>query len=222
MSMKTKVFPELLGFLQKDNPPDTMGTKTKPLKKWLKRTALTAGSVVALYSSTIPLTYLINRNTLLKSNTAVFSYGAIGGGIPRLADTLSAMLTDYFMYPPITLRQNLAGNRVDWYNSPTGDTFLEKVVDEQYSNVILIGHGTHECFNGTDKEIVAWEIDQRMSELGIPKKDGMLIQLTCGGGKGLSVREALLKDPSKGYSLEGTVNALDIYFRAWRDLFSSH
>ena len=184
-----------------------MGKKLKRLAKIAKW----AVSPLVLYASTIPIAWTTNKFTRPQSNTAVFSCSSPNSKV--------ATLTDFFMYPVVTLRQNLDGNRVDWHRSPTGNEFLEKIVNEKYSNIILIGYGSSQCYQAPNEFIGYWEIDRKMSEQNIPKKDGFLIQLTCGGSEGITMRQVLLKDPNKGYSFEGKIGSLDIYFTAVRDLF---
>ena len=187
-----------------------MGKKLKRLAKIAKW----AVSPIILYAATLPITYISNKYAKTQPNTAVFSTSASNSGI--------ATLTDFFMYPVVTFGQNRKGNRVDWYTCPTEKEFLENIVKEKYSNIILIGHGTYQCYSAKDCEVVSWQIERKMQEKGAPKKDGFLVQYTCSYERGPvpTIREVMMKDPNKGYSLEGKIGPLDIYFTAIKELFS--
>lgn len=152
-------------------------------------------------------------NSLVKSETktAVFASGwHRDNGWPT---QLNALAIVFGAYVPITLRQNLRGFHTDWYLDPSAWEVIEKMADPAYENIVLIGHGTRESFATKDGGINSlW-----VSMMGIHKKKGELIQHTCGSSFWpiISLRNALLEDPDKGYYFNHNVDIFENGLRAY-------
>ena len=154
---------------------------------------------------------LINGFTT-KYDTIAFTSGFDRSGFPKW---LIAGLCDHFLYTPITAKQNAKGHNVKWLSNVKRDTLLDMLSDEQYQNIILIGHGNNNSYYASDGKVTAEDILDK----GIKKKKGALYQHTCGGGEGLKLRDALLEDPSKGYTFDRSIYITENYIAAWKSLF---
>lgn len=176
---------------------------------------------LALTALSIPVTQIINYKITPKQKTVVFTSGAFTGGKifhPTLTYGFSKII-DFFFYSPITLRQNLEGNQVYWCSNATKEEVLENLSDEEYQNVVFIGHGDRRGYVATDKSVTVSDLQRKH----IPKKEGMLIQHTCGGGDfPISLREILLKDPKKGYSFDKPITPFKNYGTALVKLFTGN
>ncbi len=146
--------------------------------------------------------YISNKITSRQANTIVISN-------VKEDELFGSYRASFWMYSPVTLRQNVEGNRVGWYTSPTKDETLDLLTKREYENVVLIGHGTRSSYALRDGNIYAQEFLQRP----IQKKKGKLIQHTCGvANLELSLSDVLLQNPSKVEYLGEKVTALDNYF----------
>ncbi|MBS1232359.1 MAG: hypothetical protein H6R42_13 [Nitrospirae bacterium] len=146
------------------------------------------------------------------NDTIAFTSGFDYSGAPKW---LIAKLCDLFLYTPITVKHNIKGHHVKWVSNVKRDTVLNMLSDEQYQNVILIGHGNNNSYYASDGKVTAEDILDK----GIKKKEGALYQHTCGGGDGLKLRDVLLKDPSKGYTFDRSIYITENYLAAWKLLF---
>ena len=176
---------------------------------------------LSINAVSIPITYNINKNlTAPKSKTVVFTsgYQYVGDYILSPESFLTSIVAryiDFFMYTPTTLRQNLKNNQVDWYSNSTKVTVLEKLLDDQYKNIVFIGHGTNSSYVATDGMVKVSDI----RGLDLKKRDGEFIQHTCGHGKGESLRDVLFNQPSQGYSFNRKISGLENYITALIKLF---
>jgi len=145
-------------------------------------------------------------------DTVAFTSGFDYSGAPKW---LISILGEFFLYTPITAKHNAEGRRVKWVSNVKRDILLNMLSDEQYQNVILIGHGNSNSYHASDGNITAEDILDK----GIKKKKGSLYQHTCGGGGGLKLRDVLLEDASKGYTFDRSIYITENYFAAWKSLF---
>jgi hypothetical protein len=145
-------------------------------------------------------------------DTIAFTSGFDHSGVPKW---LIAGLCDYFLYTPITAKHNAEGHHVTWVSNVDKNTVLDMLSDEQYQNIILIGHGNAHSYEASDGNVTAEDILDK----GIKKKKGALYQHTCGGGEGLQLRDVLLEDPSKGYTFDRSIYITENYLAAWKSLF---
>ena len=125
-----------------------------------------------------------------------------------------SVVLDFFMYAPVTLRQNLRGNKVVWHSNSTREDVLDVLEDPQYQNLVFIGHGdnsTYETTNGT------LNVDY-LAGLHLPERRGEFIQHTCGSGEGRSLRDVLYPGGSTGYKFNRDVTAAENYGRALVEL----
>jgi hypothetical protein len=182
-------------------------------KRLAKYTLIPAFSAGLLYGLADGAVWLINKRMNKESNTVVFSNSQIQKA-PEWTFPITNGISNFVMYLPLTLRQNLNSNKVDWYNLPTKEDIYTLLKKERYSNVVFIGHGSKNHFYAKNGYVYAEVVRKK----GIKKKDGFLIQHTCGGGIGLDLREALLKNPRKGYSVPGKNGPLENYLVALENL----
>jgi hypothetical protein len=145
-------------------------------------------------------------------DTIAFTSGFDQRGAPKW---LIAALCDLFLYTPVTAKYHAEGHSVKWVSNVKRETFLDMLSDEQYQNIILIGHGSNNSYYASDGRVTAEDI----LEKGIKKKKGALCQHTCGGGDGLKLRDVLLEDPSKGYTFDRSIYLTENYLAAWKSLF---
>jgi hypothetical protein len=170
------------------------------------------GLVIALVSLlSNGIIKLINACTT-EHDTIAFTSGFDNSGAPKW---LIAGLCYHFLYTPITAKHNAEGHNVKWLSNVKRDTVLDMLSDEQYQNIILIGHGNNNSYHASDGNVTAEDILDK----GIKKKKGALYQHTCGGGDGLKLREVLLEDPSKGYTFDRSIYITENYLAAWKSLF---
>ncbi|MFH1637043.1 MAG: hypothetical protein ABIB71_01305 [Candidatus Woesearchaeota archaeon] len=176
--------------------------------------SLTVAVPLAANSVALGATYATNRSIDSEKKTAVFTSGH--DEISNKSSPAIAKLIDFFMYPPVTLRQNLRGYHVDWYSDAPCDTIMEKLSNPEYDNVVFIGHGNSSQYAASDGSISSWDIVIS----NIPKKEGEFLQHTCGGGGNeISLRDALLEDTEKGYSYDQPISAFENYSKAVIELF---
>ncbi|OGW43102.1 MAG: hypothetical protein A2Y66_08765 [Nitrospirae bacterium RBG_13_41_22] len=154
---------------------------------------------------------LINDCTA-EYDTIAFTSGFDNSGAPKW---LIAGLCDHFLFTPITAKHNAQGHKVKWLSNVKRDTVLNTLSDEQYQNIVMIGHGNSNSYYASDGKVTAEDILDK----GIKKKKGALYQHTCGGGNGLKLREVLLEDPSKGYTFDRCIYITENYLAAWKSLF---
>jgi len=154
---------------------------------------------------------LINGSTS-ECDTIAFTSGFDNSSAPKW---LIAKLCDLFLYTPITAKRNAEGHKVRWVSNVTRDIFLDMLSDEQYQNIILIGHGNWNSYYASDGKVTAEDILDK----GFKKKKGALYQHTCGGGDGLRLGEVLLEDPSKGYTFDRSIYLTENYLAAWKSFF---
>ena len=108
----------------------------KKFKKWGKRGLLGVGVSLGLYTSTIPIACTIIGCVSPKQKTVVFS--AAGRDHYGIPENLVTKFIDFWMYSPVTLRQNLDGNKTDWYSNPTKEIVLENLSNPDYQNVVFM------------------------------------------------------------------------------------
>ncbi len=169
---------------------------------------------VLLYMLMNGLVWVVNLCVDSPVKTAVFTSGG---------SWWRSKACDLGVYTPITLKQNLLGYHVDWYSHADMHTVFVVMDDEKYQNVVFIGHGTHSSFQATDGGISSRIFVIAQERFGSVKKTGMLIQHTCchvEDPKQPSLREAMLEDPSKGYSYAGWTYIRQQYLTAWKMLFA--
>ena len=179
--------------------------------KWEKRTLMALAFALSINALSIPVTQYINSRELDGGKTAVFTSGYDDSFLPS---GIVSGLADFFMYSPITLRQNLEGNQVDWYSNSTKKQVLNVLQNPNYQNIVFIGHGGKSYYEATDGMVT---VDDLFS-IDLPERQGEFIQHTCGSGNGISLREALYPTGSKGYGFNKDVSILENYGRSLVEL----
>lgn len=214
-------------------------------RKGLKVTLIGMVIGLALHTVTVPIAYFTNRSIESFPRTVVFT-SDYEESLSKFAEYIEEKfnvskkinkcalvieknvpsgfvsgLEDFFMYPSVTLRQNFNGNKVKWVSNANKRKILEEIAKPEINNVVFIGHGGKTYYCASDKIIYDFHIEEYVREEGIKKKPGELVQYTCGNGEGKSLRDILLKDPTKGYSSKGITNPFTSYVRGWYEYFRS-
>lgn len=198
-------------------------TKPRLWNKILANVGIGLAVILTGFVSTNALmnTYIQKLNQDIKDSatTVVFSSGYDPTHLPK---PIIAGAIDFFMYAPITLRQNLMGNKVDWYSNATKNEMLEILVNPQYDNVVFIGHGASDNYATPDGDLTSSDIMVRrflLKEENLTKK-GEIIQYTCGGGGGISLRRVLSANlkGDKGYGFEKNISIFENWGKAWKEL----
>jgi len=172
-----------------------------------------AYAVILAFQATADMASLsINELMPKDGQTIVFTSG--NDEVIPLPYAVTARIIDFFMYAPITLRQNLHGNKVKWVSNATKREVLDGLSDPKYQNVAFIGHGTSFSFWAADGPVYPEDV------LDLPKKSGELIQHTCGSGSP-ELRDALLIDPQKGYWFDEPISVGKNYATAWKQAIIS-
>lgn len=186
--------------------------------KWGKRAGKLAVLALALNAFTIPFTYLINRNVSYEKKTIVFTSGKNDFQdykIPEIPSPVTASLIDFFMYTPITLRQNLKGNSVYWCSNPSLDEFVEKLQNPEFENVILIGHGRKNSYALKDNSADA----SYLKSISLPDRTGEFHQYTCGIGEedGETLKDVIFSECTKSKRFDGILDPFTSYASAWEE-----
>ena len=117
------------------------------------------------------------------------------------------------MYAPITLRQQIEGNHVDWHTNKTERETIDILKSPKYQGVVFIGHGSDRGYSTIDSVLTSNDIIKAQ----VPPKD-LLIQHTCYYKTGdTTLREAL--GAEKGYHLEENTYSDTNYLTAIKRLF---
>jgi len=231
--------------------PLTTITKTlyQKIKKGAKIASLVLGIAMGINMLGILGTYTTNNIIKSKEKTAVFTSGNDDQLFNFIPPEVKAKFIDFLMYTPVTLRQNLNGNHVDWYSHANKNLILSQLENPQNNNVVFIGHGSYGSYKAADGRLWFYDIDEKIKKGNIKAKNGELIQHTCGVNlkelldltnqyypyklelikeinKGVEVgeksfREVLFPNSNKGYINDGFISPQDNYFRAWKELYKT-
>lgn len=179
--------------------------------------SLPFGIMLWINGVSIAITSTINQHIISDEKTVVFTGGYDPAPIPP---EIISITIDYFMYTPITLRQNMDGSHVDWYSNATQEEVLKNLLKPEYQNIVFIGHGDSSTFAVSDGAVTSYDI----MDWHIPTKKGKLIQHTCGKETyDPSLREVLLQSPrEQWYGFEDTVSGGINYFTAWKRVFMGY
>jgi len=216
-----------------DDKVSRMSKLRKIAKKALAGALITVTAPLSFYLSSIPMAALSNEHTGCDSKAAVFvtsasftAYEVLDSivktpkWVEKYAPTISKDATllafNSSLYPPLTYRQNLNGNHVEWYNNLKKEEMLEVLKDPRINTVIFIGHGGRSFFCTSNALLTSEDMTDEM------RKDAV-IQHTCGytSVKQLpSLKEAF--KAQRGYSFEGTLDPITSYSSAWIRLFKNY
>ncbi len=183
-------------------------------------TSLEIAAILAgAYGTTIPPAYLINKCITPERKTIVFTSGENdfkNYHLPKIPTPVIAGVIDFGMYTPITLRHALInGNQVEWCSNPDLETFVEKLENPEFENIVLIGHGRKDCYALKDFDVEPWFL----RSLRLPKRNGEFYQYTCGieGKKGESLKDALFDKCTRSKTFEDILDPFTSYVYAWTD-----
>lgn len=192
----------------------------KRVKKLCKRLLLGTSLILCLNTASIPISYLINRNIRSEKNTIVFTSGKSNlkdYGISEIPSSLMSGITNFFMYTPIILGQNLKGNKVYWCSNPSLEKFAEEICNPYYDNIIIIGHGSKDSFALFDGDIHACDL----RSMPLPYRNGEFYQYTCGqGDNSETLRDVLFSNCKRSKTFEGILDPFTSYVSAWKDVSS--
>jgi len=80
-------------------------------------------------------------------------------------------------YPSWTLYFNSLGLKTDFIFSATKKDFYDVLLDDKYQSIVLVGHGSFNCWKATDALICTYDVE-KLSEK-FKKKYGEWFQLSC-------------------------------------------
>ena len=103
--------------------------------------------------------------------------------------------------------------RVDYkHNARSGD-LREVLANEDYQNVVVMGHGGRSQWCVRDGTVYAEDLDKWMG--GLPKKKGYFIQFTCGDEEGKPLGYSVVEDRSKILGYAKPVHLGDRFDSLW-------
>jgi hypothetical protein len=186
----------------------------------VRRVGLGLGVLVAVHGATLGTAKVLNLVRPPSEETTVYvaagDFPILEGRVKiGLHEPLTGALTALATYPPVALEQALRGKRTALVVSPTRSEVLASIGDPSVENVVFVGHGSQQQFGTADGSVSARDIAQLP---GFQRKSGELRQYTCGSDfGGLKLSEALLLDPSRGFSFDDTVFLGENWARTWTD-----
>ena len=187
----------------------------KKLRKSARYCLLGLFGFTAINAVSIPAIYYFNKNKCQNKKTAVFTSGYDNTGILKNRKVVSKTI-DFFMYTPITLKQTIEGNGVDWYSDASKEEFIEVILDEEHENIVVIGHGSKQHYSLTDDQID----NDLIRSLGIKKRYGEFLQYTCGRGEDSdTLEDVLYEDTKRSIKFSRVVYPNELYAVAWKDVF---
>lgn len=80
-------------------------------------------------------------------------------------------------YPSWTLYFNSQGYKTDYIFSATYQDFIEVLKDEKYQSIVLVGHGSFNCWKATDGLVTTLDVEHLAGQF--KKKEGEWFQLSC-------------------------------------------
>lgn len=105
------------------------------------------------------------------------------------------------------------GIRVDYkHNARSGD-LREVLADENYQNIVVMGHGGRNQWCARDGTVYTEDLDEWMN--GLPKKKGYFIQFTCGDEEGKPLGYSVVEDRSKILGYTKPVHLGDRFDSLW-------
>ncbi|MBI4016706.1 MAG: hypothetical protein HY363_03360 [Candidatus Aenigmarchaeota archaeon] len=140
-------------------------------KKRLKKLAL-AGALCfsSLAGGAYGATTAINSIQPKENRTAVLISDS---HYEETRPTLSPILKT-LMYVPLTIYYNVDNSGVDWILHAQSSDLEQILQDENYKNIVLVGHGSYNSWSATDRTVTEEDIIQWQTT-----KKEELLQLTC-------------------------------------------
>jgi len=80
-------------------------------------------------------------------------------------------------YPAWTLYFNSLGLKTNFIFSATKKDFYDVLMDDKYQSIVLVGHGSFNCWKATDKMICTYDIERLAGKF--KRKQGEWFQLSC-------------------------------------------
>jgi hypothetical protein len=80
-------------------------------------------------------------------------------------------------YPSWTLYFNSLGYKTEYIFSATYQDFIEVLKDEKYQSIVLVGHGSFNCWKATDDMVCTVDVARLAGQF--KKKEGEWFQLSC-------------------------------------------
>lgn len=118
----------------------------------------------------------------------------------------------FFMYAPVTFKENLMGNKVDWHVNTSRKETLDTLLKKDYENLVLIGHGTKGAYMVKNGKVNSFDLFNLRIK-------GKLFKYTCGSEDGISFADVILEDSENNFSYNERISVLTIYSDAWKKLF---
>ena len=155
--------------------------------------------------------YVSNRLTDTDKKTVVITNGH-SENIPNFKGDLNSYIAYFFMYAPVTLNENMRGYKTEWKVNTTKKETLDRLLKNDYKNLVLIGHGLR-------GEYAIRGGDIHYDDLSDLKIKGRLLKYTCGEKKGTDFADVILKNPENGFAYDRTISPLRILYDSWKKVF---
>jgi len=105
------------------------------------------------------------------------------------------------------------GIRVDYKHNARSDDLRELLADEDYQNVVVMGHGGRDRWCARDGTVYTEDLEEWMN--GLPRKKGYFIQFTCGDEEGRPLGDSVVEDRSKILGYTQSVDLGDRFDSLW-------
>jgi len=139
-----------------------------------KKTAIVGAVCALLVRGAYAVTEAVNSVQSSSMRTAVlisdYHYDEIR---PLLSPTIETSV-----YLPMTLYFNSDGSQVEYVRHATSSDLERICRDDNYKNVVLVGHGTYNTWWATDREVTQADIRE-----WVTSRKEQWMQLTCAGNK---------------------------------------
>lgn len=187
-------------------------------KRYTKIVLLPLALVFAINTASISVTAYQNSKINSDRKTVVFTSGGYNLNsslLSEVRDVMYGFYLNFLMYTPITMRQNLKGNKVEWQSNATRKQVLDALQNSNYQNIIFIGHGNKSTYVATDGYV---SVDDLVT-LNLPARQGEFIQHTCGEDIGKkSLKEIIYPNGSRGYDFDREIRTIESYAKALTEL----
>lgn len=117
-------------------------------------------------------------------------------------------------YPAWTLYFNSRGLKTDYIFSATKKDFMRVLKDTKYQSVVLVGHGSYNCWRATDDRITNYDIETMQGKF--KKKNGEWFQLSCSDRDYSEVQlgELVMENGTAYYYKDRSVGDVDLVLDA--------
>ncbi len=163
--------------------------------------SLGTGGIAGLFS----YLELFSRNLEYKKDGLAILISFELGKLPKITKDIG----EKFIFAYVQRLEIAFGQKANIVKpAATKEDFINALKNDQIQNIVLFGHGSNDCWNATDQDVLAVEITQRDDLKNIRKK-GLLVRHTCGTNKKIKVEGWYFTlEFQKFFSMIEKINAL--------------